>query len=95
MADQRLTEPDMVDELGHGGRRLGQPADDSEPVDVRQGLVEDPELAQLLRLVDDGGDRAANPGWRGAQSSLRSDSAMQWETGRARITAMTVYIKQR
>jgi hypothetical protein len=46
---------------------MGEDADDPEAIDVRQGLVDDAQLAQLLRLEDGVGDRAADAGARGAQ----------------------------
>jgi hypothetical protein len=66
-ADQRLGEPDVVDELGNGRRALGQSLDDAQAVDVRQGLVEAAQLAQIVGLVDDRGDRRADVGGRGGQ----------------------------
>ena len=42
--------------------RRGRGADDPQAVDVRQGLVHDAQLAQLVRLEDGVGDRAADAG---------------------------------
>jgi hypothetical protein len=44
-----------------------QAADDAQPVDVGEGLVDETQLAQLLRLKDRVGDRAADVGAGGAQ----------------------------
>ena len=69
-ADERLGEPDVLDELGHRGRAGRQALDDPQPVDVGEGLVEEAELAQLVGLVDDRRDGRADPGGRGTQGRL-------------------------
>jgi hypothetical protein len=59
-ADQRLAEADRVDEVADGGRALDQAANDAQPVHIGQSLVEDPKLAQIVGLIDDRGDGAAD-----------------------------------
>jgi hypothetical protein len=66
-ADERLREADVVDELGDGGRAIRKALDDAQPIDVGEGLVEAAQLAQVVGLVDDGGDRRADAGGRGGQ----------------------------
>ena len=61
-ADERLGEPDVIDELGDRRRAPGQPLDDPQPVDVGEGLVEQAQLAQVVGLIDDRGDRRADAG---------------------------------
>ena len=58
---------DLRDELGDGRLACGEAPDDPQPVDVGEGLVDEAQLAQLVRLDDGVGDRAANAGGRGAQ----------------------------
>ena len=65
--DERLGQPDGRDELGDRRVAVGEGPDDAEAVDVRQGLVDEAQLAQLLRLEDGVGDRAADAGAGGAQ----------------------------
>ena len=45
----------------------GQALDDAQAVDVGEGLVEVAQLAQVIGLVDDRGDRRADAGGRGGQ----------------------------
>jgi hypothetical protein len=52
----------VLDQLGHGRIALGQPPQDSKAIDVGEGLVEQADGAQVVWLVDDRGDRGANPG---------------------------------
>jgi len=59
---ERLGQPDLGDELGDGGFSLGQAANDPEPVDVGQGLVDEAELAEVVRLGDGGRERRADTG---------------------------------
>jgi hypothetical protein len=47
----------LGDELGDGGLGLGEAADDPQPVDVGEGLVDEPQLAQVAGLDDRGRDR--------------------------------------
>jgi hypothetical protein len=51
-ADERLREADLRDELGDRRGPGGESADDPQPVDVGERLVDDPKLAQLIRLED-------------------------------------------
>jgi hypothetical protein len=57
----------VVDEVTHAGRSVGEAPDDAQPIHVGQGLVEDADLAKVVRLVDDGRDRGAEARRRGAQ----------------------------
>ena len=83
---ERLGESDLGDELGHRRFSHGEAADDPEPVDVGEGLVDESQLAQLLRLEDGVGDRAANVGGRGTQGE-RSGGV-----GGAAVGSTAVYI---
>jgi len=65
--DERLAQADLVDELGDGRLALGEPADDPEPVDVGQGLVDEAYRAEVLGLVDDRRDRGTDAGAGRAQ----------------------------
>jgi hypothetical protein len=60
--DERLRQADVVDELGDRRLGVGEPLDDPQPVRVSECLVEGPQRAQLLGLVDDRRDRAADAG---------------------------------
>ena len=62
----------MIDELGDRGFALGEATDDPEPVHVGEGPVDEADRPEIIRLVDDGGDRGADAGARGAQGMLRS-----------------------
>jgi len=62
MADERLAEPDVGDELGHAGLAVGQATHDAQPVHVGEGLVEGAQLAQVVGLEDDRGDGRAESG---------------------------------
>jgi hypothetical protein len=61
---------------------MREPTDDSQPVDVGEGLVDEAQLAQLLGLEDSIGDRAADVGARGAQVDLREGRSLSAEKGR-------------
>ncbi len=52
----------MLDEIPDGGRAAREAPDDPQAVDVGERLVEEPELAQVIWLVDDGGERRTDPG---------------------------------
>ena len=65
--DQRLGQPDLRDQLGDRGLAVCQAPDDSQAVDVGEGLVNQTQLTQLLGLEDGVGDRAADVGAGGAQ----------------------------
>jgi hypothetical protein len=67
VAHEGLGEPHVIDQLRHGRRRLRQAPDDPEPVDVGERPVERAQVAQVVRLVDDGGKGPADPGWRRGQ----------------------------
>jgi hypothetical protein len=56
--NERLAEPDGVDQLAHRGGALGQPSDDAKAVYVGECLVKDAQLAQIVGLIDDRGDGA-------------------------------------
>jgi hypothetical protein len=62
-----LREPDLGDELGDGRFGLRQAADDAQPVDVGECLVDETELAQVAGLVDDGRERRTDSGGGGGQ----------------------------
>jgi hypothetical protein len=51
--DEGLAEPDGVDEIADRGRALGESSNDPEAVHVRQSLVESPQFAEVVGLVDD------------------------------------------
>jgi len=79
-----LGQPHLGDELGDGRFADGQAADDPEPVDVGQGLVDEAQLAEVLGWKDDVGDRAADVGAGGTQGQV---------SGRGRTVGSTaVYI---
>jgi hypothetical protein len=59
---ERLGQPDVGDELGHGRLALGQATNDAQAVHVGHHLVEGAQLAELFGLGDGRGDRAADPG---------------------------------
>jgi len=50
---ERLREPHVIDQLGDRGGRLGEAADDPEPIHVGERPVERSQLAKVIRLVDD------------------------------------------
>lgn len=89
--DKGLAEADVVDELGDRRLALGEPADDPEPVDVGQGLVDEADGAEVVGLVDDGGDGRADAGGGGAQGKgsgcCRRDDPS--------VGSMAVYINMR
>lgn len=82
VAHERLAEADVVDELADAGRPVREAPDDPEPVDVGEGPVEGPDLAEVVGLVDDRRDRGAEPGGRRAQGGLRSTSGARRATER-------------
>jgi hypothetical protein len=61
-ADQGLGEPDLLDQIGDRCVAVREALDDAEPIDVGECLVDDPQLAELVGLVDDRCDGRANPG---------------------------------
>ena len=63
--DERLRQVHEVDEVRHGRRLLRQPGDDPQARGVRERLVHDGRLEQVLRRRGDGGDRGADAGGAG------------------------------
>jgi hypothetical protein len=61
-ADEGLRQADVLDELGHARVAAREALHDAEPIDVGESLVNEAELAELLRLVDDGCDGRPDPG---------------------------------
>jgi hypothetical protein len=61
-AYKRLRQADMLDEIPDGGRAAGEAPDDAQAVDVSERLVEQPQLAKVIWLVDDGGECRADTG---------------------------------
>jgi hypothetical protein len=66
-ADEGLGQPDFLDEVGDRRVAARESADDTQPVDVGERLVDDPQLAQLVGLIDDRGQRGTDPGGGRAQ----------------------------
>ena len=62
VADQRLAEAHVRDELADRGVALGEAPDDAQPVHVREGLVERTQVAQVIGLDDDRRDGRADVG---------------------------------
>jgi hypothetical protein len=83
-AHEGLRQADVLDEVRHARVAVRQALDDPEAIDVGQGLVDEAELAQLLRLVDDGRDGGPDPGAGWAQ--LRVPQT---------VVSTTVYINSR
>ncbi len=88
--DERLAEPDVVDELGDRRLTLREPPHDSQAIHVRQGLVNQSNGAEILGLVNDRGDRGPDTSRRRAQERLRSVAAAIQGVG-----SMEVYINMR
>ena len=85
-ADEWLGEPDFLDQIGDRSVAVREAFDDAEPIDVRERLVDDAQLAQLVGLVDNGSNGRANTGGGGGQEEgLRE--------GR-RVASTTVYINR-
>jgi hypothetical protein len=57
----------VVDEVADARLAVRETPHDAKPVHVGQRLVEDADLAEVVRLVDDRRDRGANVRGRGAQ----------------------------
>jgi hypothetical protein len=87
-ADERLRQADLLDEIGHGGASPGQAPDDPQPVHVGEGLVDDPQLTEILGLVDDRGDGRANAGARGRQEASPVDVLVR------AVTSTAIYINR-
>ena len=86
--DERLGEADLGDELGDGRLRAGEGAHDPKAIDVGEGLVDETQLAQLVRLEDGAGDRAADAGGRGTQGTCSVGGL----GSRAAVGSTAVYI---
>ncbi len=84
-ADERLGEPDLLDQVPHGCVTAGKAANDPEPVDVGKGLVDDPQLAELVGLVDDRGEGRTDAGGRRQEGVSK---------GTKRVASTTVYINR-
>jgi hypothetical protein len=67
-----LRQSDVRDKIPHACVAFGKPAHDPQPVHVGQGLVNDFELTQVVGLIDDRGQRRADPsrGWTQGESLL-------------------------
>ena len=61
-AHERLGETDVLDEVGDGRRAVGEALNDPQPIDVCQRLVKPAQVAQVVRLVDDGRQGRAETG---------------------------------
>jgi hypothetical protein len=61
-AHQRLRQADLRDELRHRRGTGGEAADDPEPVDIGQGLVDEAQLTKLVGLKNGIRDRASDAG---------------------------------
>jgi hypothetical protein len=83
-ADERLREPDFLDQIGDGGVAVREAFDDAEPIDVGQRLMNDAQLPQLIGLVDNGSNGRANTGGGGGQEEGLPE-------GR-RVASTTIYI---
>ena len=68
--DEGLREADLGDQLRDGGFSFCEAADDPEPVDIGEGLVDEPQLAEIARLDDGGRDRRADAGRGWGQGSV-------------------------
>jgi hypothetical protein len=66
-ADERLRQPDFLDEISNRCVAIREALDDAEPIDVGECLVDDPEFAELVGLVDDRRDGRTDPGGRRGQ----------------------------
>jgi hypothetical protein len=61
-ADEGLRQADLLDQVRDRGVAVREALDDAEPIDVGERLVDDPQLAELVGLVDDRGDGRTDPG---------------------------------
>jgi hypothetical protein len=61
-AHERLRQADFLDEVGDRRVAVREALDDAEPIDVGERLVDDPQLAELIGLVDDRSDSRTDPG---------------------------------
>jgi hypothetical protein len=88
-ADQRLRQPDFLDQVGDGGVAASEAPDDPQAIDVGEGLVDDPQLAKVLGLVDDRREGRANAGARGGQGVSPVGGGLL-----RRVTSTAVYINR-
>jgi hypothetical protein len=68
-AHKGLRQADVLDQVRDARFPLGQAAHDPQAVHIREGPVHDLELAQVVRLVDDRGQRRTNSSGGGAQGT--------------------------
>ena len=68
-ADERLRQPDLLDQVRHRRVAVREALDDAEPIDVGERLVDDPQLAELVGLVDDRSDGRTDAGGGGGQGA--------------------------
>ena len=61
-AHERLRQADLLDQVRDRRVAVREALDDAEPIDVGECLVDDPQLAELVGLVDDRGDGRTDPG---------------------------------
>ena len=66
-ADERLRQPDMLDQVRDARIPLRESTHDAQAVHVGQCLVNDLELAQVVRLIHDRGQRRADSSRGGTQ----------------------------
>ena len=88
-ADQRLRQPDFLDQVGDGSVAASQSPDDPQSIDVGERLVDDPQLTKVLGLVDDRRKGRANAGARGGQSVSPEGVGLL-----RRVTSTAVYINR-
>jgi hypothetical protein len=75
-ADERLRQAHVLDEVPNRRVARREAPDDAEPVDVGEGLVHDPQLAEIIGLVDDRGERRPDSGAGGAQGDVLASTAV-------------------
>ena len=61
-ADERLRQPDLLDQVRHRRVAIREALDDAKAIDVGEGLVDDPQLAELIWLVNDRSYGRTDPG---------------------------------
>jgi hypothetical protein len=66
-ADERLAEPDVLDEIRDRCVAAGEASDEAEAVHVGERPMDDSQLAEILGLVDDRRQGRADSGGRGGQ----------------------------
>ncbi len=87
--DERLAEPDVLDQLGDRGLAIGEPAHDAQPVDVGHDLVEGTQLAQVVGL-----DRRPRRSCRGPGRARGTGLGLRLGGWCTRGTSTTVYINR-